>query len=82
VSVRAVCESLGIDNATQQAKLKTKESAVVGHIPTTASDGKTYSHFMISLTSLPKWLSEIETSRVGELARPKLIRYQKRTVTR
>ena len=55
VSVKRVCEALGLDNAGQQTKLKTCAWAVIGMIPTTANDGKKYETFCIDLKSLPMW---------------------------
>ena len=77
ISIRRVCEVLGIDVATQLEKLKNKHWAVVGLIPMTAADGKTYDTSCISLEALPMWLSHIDPDRVAEGRRPKIILYQK-----
>lgn len=78
VSVRRCCESLGIDDATQKEKLKTKEWATYGFIPSVGADGKRREQFMIDLDSFPMWLGTIEASRVREEIRPMLIAYQKK----
>lgn len=77
VSVKRVCEALGVDYPTQLSKLKEKEWAVVGLCPTTGTDGKSYQMTMLHLDSLPLWLATIDAGRVAEDARPKLLRYQK-----
>lgn len=76
VSVRRICDALGIDNTTQQAKLKKKPWATVGIWPTVAQDGKLREVFCIHLDSLPMWLANVESSRVREDIRPKLETYQ------
>ncbi len=77
VSVKRVCEALGVDYPTQQAKLKEKEWATIGLCPTVAEDGKQRQMTMLHLDSLPLWLATIDAGRVAEDARPKLLRYQK-----
>lgn len=72
VSVRRVCEVLGVAEQSQLAKLKTKPWAVVTMIVTTASDGKNYDTSCVSLKSLPMWLATIDASRVAKRIRPKL----------
>lgn len=77
VSVRRVCESLGIDNKGQQSKLNEKEWARVELISTRDSAGRSQDTYMLHLDSLPLWLATIDASRVAEEARPKLLRYQR-----
>lgn len=78
ISVRRVCEALGIDNKTQQEKLATKEWACVGLIPTQLpGDVQTRLVFCIDLDSLPMWLATIESSRVKPAVRPLLLRFQR-----
>jgi hypothetical protein len=77
VSVKRVCEALGIDNGGQQVKLAEKEWATVEIISTVAEDGKQRQMTMLHLDSLPLWLATIDAGRVAEDARPKLLRYQK-----
>ena len=76
VAVKPICQGIGIDNATQQEKLKSKTWATTGLIPTVAQDGKIREVFAIDLESLPMWLANIDEGRVKEEIRPKLIRYQ------
>lgn len=77
VSVRRVCEALGIARESQQAKLKKKGWAVGTFIVLTGPDGKQYENYMLHLDSLPMWLATIETSRVKPGIREKLEVYQR-----
>jgi len=75
VSVRRVCEVLGLHVVRQRRKLKGKVWAR-GAFKASPSAGGDQSTFCIHLDSLPMWLATIEPSRVGEGARTKLERYQ------
>lgn len=77
VSVRRVCDALGVDYPTQQTKLKEKEWATIGLCPTVADDGKRRQMTMLHLDSLPMWLATIDAKRVKPEVRPKLLRYQR-----
>jgi hypothetical protein len=80
VSVRRVCEALGIDVESQRKKLKDEARApwaVTVMMTATGPDGKNYQTFMIDLDSFPMWLGTIDASRVREEIRPMLITYQK-----
>jgi hypothetical protein len=77
VPLKRVCEALGLDFSTQLLKLKSKEWATMGLIPTVAEDGKRRETACIHLDSLPMWLATIETKRVAPSVRPKLVEYQK-----
>jgi hypothetical protein len=61
VSVRRVCEALGIDPDSQRNKLKNCQWAVTAIITATARDGKNHETFCIDLESLPMWLAGIRT---------------------
>lgn len=74
--LRRVCAALGIDDSTQQVKLKGKAWATTGFIPAVDASGKVRIQFCIDLDSLPMWLATIEPSRVSEDIRPTLSRYQ------
>lgn len=76
VSVRRVCEALGVMLNGQLQKLKGKRWAVMQFICTTGPDGKSYEAACISLRALPQWLNSIEPSRVAPHVRPKLELYQ------
>lgn len=77
VSVRRVCEALGIQPHGQAEKLKTKPWAVTQMICATGPDGKRYESFCLDLDSLPMWLATIDTRRVKGAAREKLVVYQR-----
>lgn len=78
VSVRRVCEALGVDTGGQLAKLKTKPWACVEFISMQVDgDAQRREIAVIDLDGLPMWLATIEPSRVGEHVREKLVRYQR-----
>lgn len=80
VSVRRVCEHLGIDEEGQRQKLKDENRApwacacVIQAHDTT---GRKQDAFMLHLDSLPMWLATIDAGRVNSEARALLIAYQK-----
>lgn len=76
ISIRRVCEALGISMQKQVAKLKTRAWATVTQRVTVAEDGKERIQYMIALKSLPMWLATIDARRVHEHLREKLGRYQ------
>lgn len=77
ISIRRLCENLGLDRATQVRKLNRKAWAVRGQKPLTGPDGKTYEVDVIDLTTLPGWLFTIDARRVKAEVKDKLIRYQR-----
>lgn len=76
VSVRHVCESLGIDAASQREKLKKKTWATEVIIPSVGTDGRTRQMHMVDRRTLTMWLATIDTNRVKPDARPLLIAFQ------
>lgn len=76
VSARHICETLGINWATQYRKLESKQWAAVVMMTTTGSDGKQYEMSMVDRRTLTMWLATIDTNRVNEAARPALEAYQ------
>lgn len=77
VSIRGVCDALGVDTSGQLAKLKTKPWACVEFISMQgAADVQRRGFAMINLDGLPMWLATIEASRVAPEARDALVRYQ------
>ena len=75
VSVKRVCESLGITEQGQISKLK--ECGWAGTtIIVAPSNGGNQQTFCIDLKSLPMWLAGIHASKVDEAVRPKLLVYQ------
>lgn len=77
IAVKPLCEALGLDYSAQHAKLKNKSWAVMGLIPTTGSDGKTYKMSSLHKDSVPMWLANIDENRVKPEVKPTLIAYQK-----
>jgi hypothetical protein len=78
VSVRRVCEALGVDTGGQLAKLKPKPWACMEFISMQVDgDVQRREVAMIDLDGLPMWLATIEPSRVAEHVRGKLVRYQR-----
>lgn len=80
VSVRRVCEHLGIDRNGQQQKLRDPERSpwatrCIMHL--VAEDGKIREQFMLHIDSFPMWLATIDAGRMNQEARPLLIAYQK-----
>jgi len=65
VSIRRVCDALGVDFSGQLQRLKSAVWAVVEFISTTGEDGKRYTMAMIELEALPMWLANIKKVRPG-----------------
>ncbi len=76
VSIRRVCEALGVDFSSQLVKLR--EDSVVGVvIITTPSGGGAQETACIELRSLPLWLATIHPGRVRPEVAVKLIAYKR-----
>lgn len=76
-ALKPMCDSLGVDYATQLRKLRGRSWATMGRRPTVAADGKTREMVMISSDTIPMWLATIDENRVAEEARPILIALQR-----
>ncbi len=76
VSVRRVCEALGLAEGRQQQKLRGKSWACTNMMLVHDTSGRQQEAFCIHIDSLPMWLATIESSRVRAEMRPKLDRYQ------
>jgi P22_AR N-terminal domain len=76
-ALKPMCATLGIDFAAQLRKLKTRSWAVVYQKPMTAADGKTYQTMVVDSETIPMWLATINEDRVSDVAKPKLIAYQR-----
>lgn len=79
VSIRRVCEALGIDFSGQLQKLKKKPWGRVSFIAARRPEGMEMNSTpsaMLHLDALPMWLATIEPSRVSPEARPRLERFQ------
>jgi hypothetical protein len=76
VSVRKVCDVLGVDFSGQLQKLKTDEAIGAEMIPT-PSNGGTQKVACIEFRFLPLWLATIHTSKVRPAIKPNLIEYKR-----
>jgi hypothetical protein len=76
VSVRSICNNIGVDSPTQVEKLKKDVRFNRWDMPSTGSDGKQYRMFCIPLEQINGWLFSINPNKVPDTVRPKLIAYQ------
>lgn len=76
VSIRRVCEAIGLEFAAQLVKLKARIWARIESISMVGPDGRVRDTAMLHLDSLPMWLATIEPSRVAPEARKKLEVFQ------
>ena len=78
VSIRHMCNSLGLDNRSQRRRIQDhsilKKGYASGVIMTPEGVKRTSSLLRVDL--VPLWLSGVDTSRVREEIRPKLDQYQ------
>jgi hypothetical protein len=77
VSVRRVCDALGINFARQSVKLWSDPAATVGEMSTVGADGKRRHMLGIEVRSLPLWVATIHPNKVKASAREKLIEYKR-----
>lgn len=75
-ALKPMCETLGIDFATQARKLRRRSWAGVGQRPT-PSPGGIQQTTVIDSETIPMWLATIDENRVAEEARAKLTAYQR-----
>lgn len=76
VSVRSVCEGIGVDHKRQREKIQSDPKFNWGHMSSVAEDGKDREMICIPLNQLNGWLFSINANKVREDIRPKLIQYQ------
>lgn len=79
VSLKRLCEALGIDYAAQYTKLRSanyRRWATVVIIPTVAADGKPRDTVMIDTRTLWGWLFTISPSKIAFELREKLDTYK------
>ncbi|MCP4568986.1 MAG: hypothetical protein GY841_15535 [FCB group bacterium] len=76
VSVRRMCEPLGIDHDNQRVKLKKKSWARTVLITAHDANNRKQSQFFIHVDSVPMWLATIDEKRVSEHVQLKLIKFQ------
>ena len=77
ISVRRVCEALGIDRKTQQRKLQNCHWATGVMMTLVDPNGRYRDAFMIDLYSLPIWLVTISPNKVSDHIHDRLVLYQK-----
>lgn len=78
ISVRRVCEALGLTHQSQFNKLKSATWATVTQRVTVAEDGKVRETFVIHLRSLAGWLQGIDAWRVSNpVVRTKIELFQR-----
>jgi phage antirepressor YoqD-like protein len=81
VSVRRMCEALGLDEEAQRQKLVNEERtpwATTFVTQAVALDGRNRLVFCLDLDSVPMWLATIDASRVRPESRAKIILFQRK----
>ena len=76
VSLRHMCESIGLDFSRQRKKIMDRSWATVAFKATVAEDGKNRQMVMIDRRTMTMWLATIEPSRVNPEARFLLEQFQ------
>lgn len=76
VSLRHVCDALGIAFDAQRVKLQGKSWATITMSVTVAEDGKARDMLMIDRRTMTMWLATIDENRVGEAAKPTVVAFQ------
>lgn len=74
--LRPMCESLGVNYAGQEQKLKAAKWATICSIHTVAADGKRREMTCISADTIPIWLATIQSGRVKPECRAALEVFQ------
>ena len=79
VAVKPICDSLGLDWASQFTKIKSNEvlEPTIVFITTVAEDGKNREMVCLPIDMINGWLFTISPSRVSEEIRPVVLYYQK-----
>jgi P22_AR N-terminal domain len=76
-ALKPMCDSLGINYATQLQKLRRRSWATIALRGTVAADGRRRDMVMIDSRTIPMWLATTDENRVSHEAKPKLIAYQR-----
>lgn len=76
VSIRRVCEALGINEWSQQRKLQDAKWASTVNMTVVDPTGRSREQTMLPLDSVPMWLSRINSAKVAPGVRDKLDLYQ------
>lgn len=77
VSLRAVCDALGVSPQRQATKLAKAEWATTTMMVAVGADGRDREMIGVHLGTLPMWLATLSPSKVSVEARPRLVAYQK-----
>lgn len=79
VALKPICENIGIDWEAQRQKINRHPvlSSVACMIKATGTDGKLYEMLMLPIKYLNGWLFGVDTNRVKNGTREKLIEYQR-----
>lgn len=77
VSVRRVCESLGIASNKQVEKLRNKSWSRDTLMVSPDPRGRNQEQFFVDLDTVPLWLATIDENRVHGNIRPLLVKYQR-----
>lgn len=80
VSVRRMCEVMGLEESGQRQKLSDPARApwaTTGVMPGVGADGRNREVFCLDLDSVPMWLATIDVSRVRVEVRPVVVRLQR-----
>jgi antirepressor protein len=81
VSIRRVCDALGLDPHAQRRRLQDRDRCpwatdAVTALVAAAEDGRQREQTFLALDAVPMWLATVDGLRVAEAIRPKLHRYQ------
>jgi hypothetical protein len=76
VSVRSICEGIGVDWKSQWAKLSSDQKFNCGDITSVARDGRQREMVCLPLNQLNGWLFSINANKVREDVKHKLLQYQ------
>jgi hypothetical protein len=76
VSLKLMCDALGIDSDSQAKKLRSRSWATTVLNTVVAADGKLREMLLIDRRTMTMWLATLDERRVAEDARPKVIAYQ------
>ncbi|WP_392562503.1 phage antirepressor N-terminal domain-containing protein [Orbus sturtevantii] len=82
VAMRSIVEGIGLNWKTQYRKLiSQKHKFSCSHMTTTGNDGKKYNMLCMPIKKLNGWLFSINSEKVKEALRSKLIKYQEECFT-
>lgn len=77
VSVRRICEVIGLDHKAQRERLQQTAWVIGGFVSLRANNGLCYDTYCIDVECLPMWLATINAHRVSPWVKEKLERYQR-----